>query len=75
MRKILVYQIIDLFLRNQRVALERSRILNEIWGENYDGDDKIVDVNIRRLRMKIEDEPSSPSYIQTVWGYGYKWNA
>lgn len=69
------YQIIDLFLRNQRVALERSRILNEIWGENYDGDDKIVDVNIRRLRMKIEDEPSSPSYIQTIWGYGYKWNA
>lgn len=68
------YQLMDLFLRNQRVALERTRILNEIWGENYDGDDKIVDVNIRRLRMKIEDQPSSPSYIQTVWGYGYKWN-
>lgn len=68
------YQLMDLFLRNQRVALERTRILNEIWGENYDGDDKIVDVNIRRLRMKIEDQPSSPSFIQTVWGYGYKWN-
>ncbi len=69
------YQIVDLFLRNQKVALERSRILNEIWGDSYDGDDKIVDVNIRRLRMKIEDEPSNPHYILTVWGYGYKWNA
>lgn len=68
------YQIIDLFLRNQKVALDRGRILNEIWGDNYEGDDKIVDVNIRRLRMKIEDEPSSPSYIQTVWGFGYKWS-
>lgn len=69
------YQIVDFFLRNQKVALERSRILNEIWGDSYDGDDKIVDVNIRRLRMKLEDEPSNPVYIQTVWGYGYKWNA
>ena len=69
------YQIVDFFLRNPRVALERSRILNEIWGDSYDGDDKIVDVNIRRLRMKVEDEPSHPVYIQTVWGFGYKWNA
>ncbi|MGI5896223.1 MAG: response regulator transcription factor [Oscillospiraceae bacterium] len=69
------YQIVDFFLRNQKVALERARILNEVWGDSYDGDDKIVDVNIRRLRMKIEDEPSNPAYIQTVWGYGYKWNA
>ena len=49
------YQIVDFFLRNQKVALDRARILNEIWGDSYDGDDKIVDVNIRRLRMKIED--------------------
>ena len=69
------YQIVDFFLRNPRVALERSRILNEIWGDSYDGDDKIVDVNIRSLRMKVEDEPSHPVYIQTVWGFGYKWNA
>ena len=69
------YQIVDFFLRNPRVALERSRILNEIWGDSYDGDDKIVDVNIRRLRMKVEDEPSHPVYIQTVWGFGNKWNA
>ena len=69
------YQIVDFFLRNQKVALDRARILNEIWGDSYDGDDKIVDVNIRRLRMKIEDEPSNPTYIQTGWGFGYKWNA
>lgn len=69
------YQIMEYFLNNQNVALERSAILNQIWGENYYGDVKIVDVNIRRLRMKIEDEPSSPKYIMTIWGYGYKWNA
>ena len=63
----------DLFLKNKNVALERSRILEEIWGDNYYGDIKIVDVNIRRLRMKIEDEPSNPKYIQTIWGFGYKW--
>jgi DNA-binding response OmpR family regulator len=45
-----------------------------IWGDNYYGDDKIVDVNIRRIRMKIEDEPSNPRYISTIWGYGYKWS-
>ena len=43
--------------------------------QNYFGDVKIVDVNIRRLRMKIEDEPSAPKHILTVWGYGYRWNA
>ena len=69
------YQIMELFLNNQNVALSRSNILNSIWGDNYFGDVKIVDVNIRRLRMKIEDEPSSPTHILTVWGYGYKWNA
>lgn len=69
------YQILEYFLNNQNTALDRSSILNHIWGENYYGDDKIVDVNIRRIRMKIEDEPSNPRYIMTIWGYGYKWNA
>ena len=63
----------ELLLKNKGVALERNKILNEIWGENYYNDDKIVDVNIRRLRIKIEDEPSEPVFIQTIWGYGYKW--
>lgn len=67
------YQIMELFLKNPNVALERTAILHHIWGKNYIGDVKIVDVNIRRLRMKIEDEPSTPKYIHTIWGYGYKW--
>ena len=57
------------------VALVREKILEGVWGENYYGDVKIVDVNIRRLRMKIEDEPSAPRHIMTVWGYGYRWNS
>ena len=68
------YQIMEYFFKNQNTALDRSSILNHIWGESYYGDDKIVDVNIRRIRMKIEDEPSNPQYIMTIWGYGYKWN-
>ena len=67
------FQIMELFLKNPNVALERSEILSKVWGENYFGDVKIVDVNIRRLRMKIEDEPSNPKYLSTVWGFGYKW--
>ncbi len=67
------YQIMEYFIKNKNIALERNSILEHIWGNNYYGDDKIVDVNVRRLRMKIEDEPSKPIYIQTIWGYGYKW--
>ena len=68
------FQIMALFFRNPGVALVREKILKGVWGENYYGDVKIVDVNIRRLRMKIEDEPSNPRHILTVWGYGYRWN-
>lgn len=68
------YQILEYFMKNKNTALDRSSILNHIWGESYYGDDKIVDVNIRRIRMKIEEEPSNPRYIMTIWGYGYKWN-
>ena len=68
------YQILEYFMNNKNTALDRTSILNHIWGETYVGDEKIVDVNIRRIRMKIEDEPSSPQYIITIWGFGYKWN-
>ena len=67
------FQLMELFMRNAETAMERKQILVRIWGESYTGDDNIVDVNIRRLRMKIEDEPSSPAHLQTVWGFGYKW--
>ena len=69
------FQIMELFFANPGVALVREKILEGVWGENYFGDVKIVDVNIRRLRMKVEDEPSNPKHILTVWGYGYRWNA
>ena len=68
------FQIMELFFRNPGTALVREKILEGVWGSGYYGDVKIVDVNIRRLRMKIEDEPSSPKHILTVWGYGYRWN-
>ncbi len=68
------FQIMELFFRNSGTAMVREKILEGVWGENYFGDVKIVDVNIRRLRMKIENEPSSPQHILTVWGYGYRWN-
>ena len=69
------FQLMELFMNNEGTALERKNILIRIWGESYNGDDKIVDVNIRRLRMKIEEEPSNPAHLQTVWGFGYKWMA
>ena len=67
------FQILEYFLRNKNTALDRASILSHVWTDSYYGDNKIVDVNIRRLRMKIEDEPSEPHYITTIWGYGYKW--
>lgn len=67
------YSIIKLFMENPGKALSREEILDAVWGHDYFGELKIVDVNIRRLRMKIEDDPTNPAYITTVWGYGYKW--
>lgn len=69
------YSIMKLFMDNAGKALSREEILNDVWGRDYFGELKIVDVNIRRLRIKIEDDPTIPSYITTVWGYGYKWGA
>lgn len=68
------FQIIEYFFTNPDVALDRTDILNRVWGEAYFGEEKIVDVNIRRLRIKIEDDPSHPDHLVTVWGMGYKWN-
>jgi len=67
------YSIMKLFMDNPGKALSREDILNAVWGRDYFGELKIVDVNIRRLRIKIEDDPTIPAYITTVWGYGYKW--
>ncbi|MCL2151716.1 MAG: response regulator transcription factor [Oscillospiraceae bacterium] len=67
------YSIIKMFMDNPGKALSREDIINTVWGRDYFGELKIADVNIRRLRIKIEDDPTNPTYITTVWGYGYKW--
>ena len=69
------YSIMKMFMENPGKALSREEILDLVWGRDYFGELKIVDVNIRRLRLKIEDNPTNPTYITTVWGYGYKWGA
>lgn len=68
------FQMIEYFFSNPDVALDRTDILNKVWGTGYFGEEKIVDVNIRRLRKKVEDDPSEPKHLLTVWGMGYKWN-
>ena len=69
------YSILKLFMQNPGRALSREDILAAVWGHDYDGELKIVDVNIRRLRIKIEDDTANPTYITTVWGFGYQWGA
>lgn len=67
------YTIVKYFMDNPGRAISREDMLAAVWGSEYFGEYKIVDVNVRRLRLKIEDDPAFPTYIQTVWGYGYKW--
>ena len=67
------FAILQLFMQNPGRALSREDILTSVWGRDYDGGLKIVHVNTRRLRIKIEDNTANPTYITTVWGYGYKW--
>lgn len=69
------YLIMKNFLENRGRALSRDDIMNAVWGKDYHGDLKVVDVNIRRLRLKIEDDAAAPRFISTIWGFGYKWEA
>ncbi len=68
------YQMVEYFFAHPDVAIDRTDILNRVWGTGYFGEEKIVDVNVRRLRKKVEDDPSNPKYLITVWGMGYRWN-
>ena len=67
------YLLMKLFMENPGKAMSREDILTAVWGTTFNGELKTVDVNIRRLRMKIENDPTEPEYLTTVWGYGYKW--
>ena len=69
------YAIVKLFMLNPGRTLSREEILSSVWGREYEGELKIVDVNVRRLRLKLEDDANNPIYIATVWGLGYKWGA
>ena len=69
------YSLVLLFMQNPGKALAREQLLSQVWGKDYDGDDKVVDVNIRRLRIKLEEDSTAPEYLHTVWGYGYQWDA
>ena len=67
------FQLLDYLFKNPDVTLSRSDILNKVWGDGYFVDDKVVDVNIHRLRNKVEDEPTQPKHLITIRGRGYKW--
>lgn len=67
------FTILENFINNKGKAMTRDEIMAMTWGNNYSNDTKIVDVNIRRIRAKIEDNPAKPEYIETVWGTGYRW--
>jgi len=67
------YSIVQYLITNKNQVVSRDRLLDEVWGIDYVGDVKVVDVNVRRIRSKIENNPSTPEYLCTVWGYGYLW--
>ncbi|QEK11884.1 response regulator transcription factor [Crassaminicella thermophila] len=67
------YLLMKIFVENKGKAFTRDELLDLVWGWDFIGDTKIVDVNIRRLRRKIEDDASKPIFIETVWGVGYRW--
>ncbi|MFC4102173.1 winged helix-turn-helix domain-containing protein [Paenibacillus xanthanilyticus] len=68
------WTLVKLLMEREGEGLSRDEILSAVWGRHFIGDLKIVDVNIRRIRQKIEDNPSHPKYIETLWGFGYRFN-
>ena len=65
------YDLIELLMKNPRRVYSRENLMNVVWGYAYAGDYRTVDVHIRRLREKLEDNPAQPEYIMTKWGVGY----
>ena len=65
--------LIKTFLEHKGETRSRDDLLERVWGRGYSDDFKVVDVNVRRLRLKIEKDPTAPEHIVTVWGSGYKW--
>jgi len=69
------FELLELLLRNAGRVLTRGQLIECVWGPDYSGDPKTLDVNVKRLRAKIEPEPATPRYILTVRGVGYKFKA
>lgn len=67
------FQMVKAFMENPDTALSRNELMNLVWGEDFVGDTKTVDVHVRKLREKLEDDSSNPQLIETVWGLGYRW--
>jgi len=65
------FELLELLVRNENKVYSRENLLNTVWGEDYPGDVRTVDVHVRRLREKIEKNPSEPKYVHTKWGVGY----
>jgi two-component system response regulator RegX3 len=66
------FELLELLMENVNRVLTRGQIIDRVWGSNYFGDTKTLDVHIKRLRSKVEEDPARPKYIQTVRGLGYK---
>jgi two-component system response regulator RegX3 len=66
------FELLEFLVRNNGRVLTRAQLIDRVWGSDYFGDTKTLDVHIKRLRAKIEKDPANPTYIQTVRGLGYK---
>ncbi len=66
------FDLLHALMQNHGRALSREQLIEKVWGYDYYGDDRVVDVHIGRLRKKVEDDPANPSLIATVWGAGYR---
>lgn len=66
------FEILKLFMNNPNRVFTKAQIYSFVWKEEYYGDENVINVHMRRVREKIEDDPSNPKYIKTLWGIGYK---
>ena len=68
------FELLEILIKNENKVYSRESLLKIVWGEDYPGDVRTVDVHVRRLREKIEANPSEPKYVHTKWGVGYYYN-
>ena len=68
------FELLEILVKNKNKVYSRESLLNLVWGKDYPGDVRTVDVHVRRLREKIETNPSEPKYVHTKWGVGYYYN-